>query len=126
MFTKRLTRTETISCILFYLTAIQLVLGLVAAGYDGVIALPTAQALPYLVLIGCAGLLAHYCLTNALSIAPATVVIPMDFVRLPVIAVLGMVLYQEGLDIWVFVGAFIIFAGNYMNIWVESRRSRAQ
>ena len=126
MFTKRLTRTETISCILFYLTAIQLVLGLIAAGYDGVIALPTAQALPYLVLIGCAGLLAHYCLTNALSIAPATVVIPMDFVRLPVIAVLGMVLYQEGLDIWVFVGAFIIFAGNYMNIWVESRRSRAQ
>ena len=111
---------------MFYLTAIQLVLGLIAAGYDGVIAFPPAQALPYLVLIGCAGLLAHYCLTNALSIAPATVVIPMDFVRLPVIAVLGMVLYQEGLDIWVFVGALIIFAGNYMNIWVESRRSRAQ
>ncbi|AXI56916.1 EamA family transporter [Sulfitobacter sp. JL08] len=126
MFTKRLTRTETISCILFYLTAIQLVLGLIAAGHDGDIALPTAQTLPYLVLIGCAGLLAHYCLTNALAIAPATVVIPMDFVRLPVIAVLGMVLYQEGLDIWVFVGALIIFAGNYMNIWVESRVARAR
>ena len=121
MFTKRLTRTETTTCILFYLTTMQLVLGLIGSGYDGDIARPTAATLPYLVLIGCAGLLAHYCLTNALSIAPATVVVPIDFIRLPVIAVLGMLLYNEALDIWVFIGAAVIFAGNYVNVWVESR-----
>lgn len=121
VFTKRLTRSETITGILFYLTTMQLVFGLVGSGYDGDIAFPTATTLPYLVLIGCAGLLAHYCLTNALSIAPATVVVPIDFIRLPVIAVLGMLIYNEAIDFWVFIGAAIIFAGNYINVWVESR-----
>lgn len=125
MFTKRLTRTETITCILFYLTVMQLILGLAAAGFDGDIALPTTASLPYLALIGCAGLLAHYCMTNALAIAPATVVVPFDFIRLPVIAVLAMLIYNESLDVWVFVGAAVIFAGNYLNIWVETQNRRA-
>jgi drug/metabolite transporter (DMT)-like permease len=121
MFTKRLTRTQSITCILFYLTTMQLVMGVIAAGYDGDIALPDAQSLPFVVLVGAAGLMAHYCMTNALAIAPATVVVPIDFVRLPFIAVVGMLLYNEALDIWVFVGAAVIFAGNYLNIWVETR-----
>lgn len=123
MFTKRLTRTQTITCILFWLTAMQLVMGLVMAGYDGDIALPDAATAPWVVLIGLAGLLAHYCLTNALSLAPATVVVPIDFIRLPTIAVIGMLAYGEAIDIWVFVGALVIFAGNYLNIWVETRRT---
>ena len=126
MFTKRLTRTQTITCILFYLTTMQLIFGLLFAGYDGDIALPDAQSLPFLALIGVCGLLAHYCLTNALSIAPATIVMPIDFIRLPVIAVLGMLLYAEALDVWVFVGAIVIFAGNYLNIWVETRNTVAK
>ena len=122
IFTKRLTRTESITCIMFFLTALQLVFGLLTAGYDGDIALPDAQTLPWLVLIGVAGLLAHFCIANALSIAPATVVIPIDFIRLPVIAVIGMLAYSEAIDIWIFVGALIIFAGNYLNIWAETRK----
>jgi drug/metabolite transporter (DMT)-like permease len=122
MLTKKLTRTESIACILFYLTTTQVVFGLIAAGYDGDIALPSADSLPWVVVIGCAGLLAHFCLTNALSIAPATVVIPIDFTRLPVIAVVGMLLYNEPLDLFVFAGALVIFAGNYLNIGHETRR----
>jgi drug/metabolite transporter (DMT)-like permease len=75
------------------------------------------------IIIGLAGLLAHFCLTNALSIAPATVVVPVDFIRLPTIAVVGMLVYGEVVDLWVFIGAAIIFAGNYLNILVETRRS---
>ncbi|MEM9576807.1 MAG: DMT family transporter [Pseudomonadota bacterium] len=122
MFTKKLTRTASITCILFYLTSMQLVFGIIAAGYDGDIALPSATGLPLVLLIGAAGLMAHFCLTNALAIAPATVVVPIDFVRLPAIAVVGMLLYNEALDLWVFAGAAIIFAGNYYNIWSETRR----
>ena len=122
MFTKRLTRTQTITTILFYLTVTQLVFGVVMAGYDGDIALPTLTHGPLLLLIGVAGLVAHYCLTTALSIAPATVVVPIDFIRLPVIAIIGMLVYAEALDIWVFVGAAIIFAGNYINLWVETHK----
>ena len=121
IFTKRLTRTQSITCILFYLTVLQLGFGLVTAGYDGDIALPNTETLPWLVLIGVAGLLAHFCITNALAIAPATVVVPIDFVRLPVIAITGMLVYGEALDLWVLLGAGIIFAGNYLNIWSETR-----
>ena len=121
IFTKRLTRTQSITCILFYLTVLQLAFGLVTAGYDGDIALPNTETLPWLVLIGVAGLLAHFCITNALAIAPATVVVPIDFVRLPVIAITGMLVYGEALDLWVLLGAGIIFAGNYLNIWSETR-----
>jgi drug/metabolite transporter (DMT)-like permease len=126
VLTKRLTRTQGITTILFYLTTTQLVFGLLTAGYDGDIALPDAASLPFLALVGVCGLLAHYCLTNALSLAPATVVVPIDFVRLPVIAIIGMLLYAEALDIWVFVGAGVIFAGNYLNLWFETRKPRAQ
>ncbi len=121
MLTKRLTRTQGITCILFYLTAMQLVFGIIAAGYDGDIAMPSVQALPLVILIGAAGLLAHFCMTNALALAPATVVVPIDFIRLPAIAIVGMLLYNEAIDVWVFAGAAVIFAGNYLNIWSETR-----
>ena len=123
IFTKRLTRTETITCILFYLTVMQLAFGVICAGYDGDIAMPSLDTLPWLVLIGFAGLLAHFCLTTALSLAPATVVMPVDFIRLPVIAMVGMLVYAEAIDMWVFIGAAIIFTGNYMNIWSETRKA---
>jgi drug/metabolite transporter (DMT)-like permease len=122
LFTKKLTRTATITGILFWLTAMQAALGLVTAGWDADIAWPSAAAWPWLAVIGVAGLVAHMCLTNALNIAPATVVVPFDFIRLPVIAVIGMALYGEALDLFVFLGAAVIFAANYLNIWTESRR----
>lgn len=123
IFTKRLTRTETLTCILFWMTVTQLVFGLICAGYDGDIAMPSATTAPWLILIGCGGLLAHYCLTTALSLAPATVVMPVDFVRLPVIAVVGLMFYDEAVDIFVVLGALVIFGANYVNIWSETRRS---
>ncbi|MGY9049509.1 DMT transporter permease [Puniceibacterium antarcticum] len=121
VFTRRLTRTETITCILFYLTVMQAVFGLICAGFDGDIAWPSAASWPWILVIGCAGLMAHFCLTTALSIAPATVVMPIDFARLPVIAVLGMLVYSEPLDPFVILGAAIIFVANYYNIWHETR-----
>ena len=124
ILTKRLTRNESLTCILAYLTLTQLVFGLICAGYDGDIALPTLQSAPLLAMVGLAGLVAHFCLTKALSIAPATVVIPIDFTRLPIIAIVGMVMFGEMLDIWVFIGAALIFAGNYYNITSESKKSQ--
>lgn len=125
IFTKRLTRTEKTVTILFYLTATQLVFGLICAGYDGDIAVPTGASLIWVAAIGAAGLLAHFCLTSALARAPATVVVPIDFIRLPVVAIVGMTLFHEPLDIYVFIGAILIFSGNYANLWAESKRTRA-
>lgn len=121
VFTRKLTRTETITCILFYLTVMQAVLGLGFAGFDGDIAFPTATNLPWVIVIAVAGLVAHFCLTTALSLAPATIVMPIDFTRLPVIAVVGMLLYAEPLDPFVLIGAALIFGANYYNIWSSTR-----
>ena len=125
VFTRFLTRTETITCILFYLTLMQAILGLICAGFDGDIALPSATTLPWVTLIAVAGLVAHFCLTTALSMAPAGIVMPIDFARLPVIALVGMVLYNEALDLWVLIGAAVIFGGNYLNIRAGARNQIA-
>jgi len=116
IYTKKLTRDTSLTTILFWLVIMQSVMGLICAGYDGQINLPTMVTLPWVVLIGAAGLIAHFCLTKALSIAPASTVIPFDFARLPLIAVVGMLFYNEPLDGFVFLGGIIIFAANYLNI----------
>ncbi len=123
--TKKLTRFASIACIMFWLAVMQAALGAAAAGLDGQIALPNAQTAPFLVLVGLAGLLAHFCITNALAIAPATVVVPFDFARLPTIAVVGMLLYHEPIDHWTMLGAAVIFCGIFLNVWSENRNSLA-
>ena len=122
MFTKKLTRVTTLASILVYMTVTQAVFGLICAGIDGGIALPSFNSLPWLVVIGCGGLMAHFCITNALAIAPATVVTPVDFTRLPVIAIIGYLFYNESIDALVILGALIIFGANYLNIWSETRK----
>ncbi len=125
VFTRLLTRTQTITCILFWLTVMQAVFGLVLAGYDGDVAVPTSIIWPWVLVVSVAGLVAHFCLTKALSLAPAAVVVPVDFARLPAIAIVGLVLYNEPLEGVVIVGAVIIFGANYLNIMAETRNNRA-
>ncbi|MBK5923598.1 EamA family transporter [Rhodovulum sulfidophilum] len=124
LFTRRLTRTQSIISILFWLTAMQAAMGLICAGLDGEIAWPSPTAWVPLGVIGLAGLTAHFCLTNALSVAPASIVMPLDFLRLPVIAVVGMLLYGEPLDPNVMIGAAIILVANFLNLRGESRQAR--
>ncbi|TCM77354.1 DMT family transporter [Rhodovulum steppense] len=121
LFTKRLTATQSIVSILFWLTVMQAGMGLVCAGIDGQIAWPSAAAWVPLAVLGVAGLMAHYCLTSALMVAPAIIVMPLDFLRLPVIAVVGMLLYGEPLEAAVFLGAAVILAANLLNLRTELR-----
>jgi drug/metabolite transporter (DMT)-like permease len=116
MMTKMLTRTDSLIAILFWLHLMQAVFALVIAGHDGTIAIPAPERMPAMLLIGIAGLTAHLCLTRALQTAPATVVMPMDFARLPVIAVVAMLVYGEPIDLAVFAGAALIFLGNWVNL----------
>ncbi|MCB1400581.1 MAG: DMT family transporter [Rhodobacteraceae bacterium] len=121
LFTKVLTRTAPVTEILFWLTVFQFGFGLVLALADGQTAWPTARSFPWLVLIGVAGIGAHLCLTRALSLAPASVVAPIDFARLPMIAIVGALFYNEPLAAPIFVGGAIILLANWINI----RRGRA-
>ena len=122
IFTKQLTQKVSITCILFWLTSMQLLMAVICAGYDGNISLPSSSNFIWIIIIGIGGLLAHFCITKALQLAPATVVTPIDFCRLPVIAAIGYVFYNEVLDIFIIGGAIIIFIANYINIWSETKK----
>ncbi|WP_246003742.1 DMT family transporter [Histidinibacterium lentulum] len=122
VLTRRLTRTDSITSILFWLTVMQAVFGVICAGIDGDIAMPGRTEAPLLIVIGCAGLAAHFCLTSALSLAPAGVIMPIDFLRLPLITVLGMAIYAEPFDPLVLLGGAIIFAATWSGL---ARRTRA-
>jgi len=112
--TKRLTSTETTLCILFWLTLIQAPMGLIVAG-----ALPTvppdATTALWVLALSFGGLAAHFCVTQAFRYGDATVVVPMDFFRLPLIALVGMAFYAEPLAWNVLAGGALIFAGNWLN-----------
>ena len=118
--TKKLAGRDTSLCILFYMTLIQLPLGLLPASLDWVT--PTAAHWPWLIVVGVTGLTAHYSMVRALSLADATVVIPMDFLRLPLIALVGYALYGERVEGFLAVGAALIVAGNLVNLVSERKK----
>ena len=117
LMTKLLTKGEPILSILFWLTLMQAVFGTVAMTVFGTVTLPTLATLPWLVLIGISGITAHFSLTTALSMAPASTVGPVDFARLPIIAVVGAIFYAEPIQPSLFAGAALIFLG----IWITLR-----
>ena len=118
--TKKITVHDPPVTILFYMTLIQLPLGFFLSVSNW--AFPAPGMWPWIIVVGIAALSGHYCLARALAIAPATVVVPMDFLRLPLIALVGFILYNEGLDYFVFIGAMIMLAGNLINIRAEQKK----
>ncbi|PSF04583.1 EamA family transporter [Marinobacter fuscus] len=118
--TKKLTGVDSPLCILFYMMLVQLPLGLVPALFDWTT--PQPEHWPWLAIIGMTGLTAHYCMVRALLLADATVVVPLDFLRLPFIALVGYLLYGEQLDGFLVAGAALILVGNGMNILAERRK----
>ncbi|MEM1299057.1 MAG: DMT family transporter [Pseudomonadota bacterium] len=124
MMTKALSRTETTWTILFWLTFTQVFYGAIFVFWDGTITLPEGQDILWVGLVGLCGLTAHICLTTALTYAPASVVAPMDFARLPLIAMVGWVFYGELVTIAVVMGALLILAANTLNLRAEQARAR--
>ena len=120
--TKKLTRTDSTFAILFWMMLIQLPIALVASEPLFVTKLTQAQA-PAIIGIGVSGLASHYCLTNAFRAGDAGVVVPLDFMRIPLIAVIGWWLYGESLDVFVFLGAGLIVTGILWNLRSEATRA---
>src|SRR5262245_40190341 len=118
--TKTLTKTDTVLAILFWMNVIQTPLALIPALPTWVA--PVLSDTPWILALAGGSLFAHYCMTRAFKLADATVVVPIDFMRLPLIAVVGALVYGEALDPWVFVGAAIIFMGTYYSLSREARR----
>jgi drug/metabolite transporter (DMT)-like permease len=114
VFMKRLAGSEAPLAIPFYMTVIQLPIALLPALPRWV--WPSAGLWPWVGVVAVAAVSAHYCLARAFRLADATLVVPMDFLRLPLIAVIGLAFYGEAPTIWVFVGALIVFAATWLNL----------
>ena len=120
VITKWLTRSDGALAIVFYMAVMQTLLGAVTSLF---VWTPIAAGdWPWLILLAFTGLSAHYCLTRALSAADASFVLPFEFLRLPLIAVMGFLLYSEAVEVATFLGAALIFAGTYYSLLYESRR----
>ncbi len=120
--TKKLTMTETTFGIVFWMAVIQLPLSLIGSDPAVFLHLGWLNVLPTLG-VGIAGLTSHYCLSNAFRAGDATLVVPLDFMRIPLIAVVGWAFYGEKLDIFVLLGALIIVAGVFWNLRSETARA---
>ena len=114
IYTKRIVATDTSLAVLFWMPLMQAPLALAAAIPDWVA--PRLADLHWMLLLGIGSYTAHYCMTRAMKIADATVVVPVDFARLPLIAVVGALFYAEPFDPLVLAGAALIFGGTYYSL----------
>jgi drug/metabolite transporter (DMT)-like permease len=122
--TKKLTHDVSTFVIIFWMNAMQLPIALAGSDPLFVLRLDTHTLIPAL-LFGVVGLTSHFCLTNAFRAGDASVVVPLDFMRIPLIALVGWLFYNETLDVFVFIGAGFIVCGVLWNLHAESRRRRA-
>jgi drug/metabolite transporter (DMT)-like permease len=119
--TKILTAYVSTFAIIFWMNAMQLPMALAGSDPLFLSKLDAGAILPALTL-GAVGLTSHFCLTNAFRAGDATVVVPIDFLRIPLIAAVGWMFYGESVDIFVFAGAALIICGVLWNLHAESKR----
>jgi drug/metabolite transporter (DMT)-like permease len=120
---KKLTSTDGPLALLFWMCVIQTAYGVIVGWQQ--LAVPPAHAMGWLVAVALCGLGTHYCMARAIALADTLLVAPMDFLRLPIIAAVGLLVYGEPLSFWVLLGGAVIAAGNIINIAGErvGRRS---
>ena len=103
---KSLSRTESSRAMVAYMTLFLTPLSLVPALF--VWQTPSLAVIGFMVLVGGLATVAHLCFSHAMHLADASAVIPLDYLRLPLVALIGWLLFDEGMDGWSWLGAAII------------------
>jgi drug/metabolite transporter (DMT)-like permease len=117
--TKSLTRTDSTVQIIFWMLVLQSLIGIAPA--LAVWRWPSAAVWPWVLVIAFCGTFSHYCLARALSHADATVVVPMDFARVPLTALAGWLVYAEKVDLLTVAGTVLILGANVLNLQRQRR-----
>ncbi len=111
---KSLTRTDAPVAISFWMLVVQSAIGLIPA--IAVWRWPSAVAWGWVLVVAFCGTYSHYCFAKAMQHAEATVVVPMDFLRVPLTALVGWLAYSERLDLFTVLGVGLILTGNLLNL----------
>src|SRR6201999_4530720 len=90
---KSLTRTEQTFVIIFWMLVVQSAAGIGPCLYFWT--WPSAYTWGWAVVIAFCGTFSHFCMARAMLYADATVVVPMDFLRVPLTALAGWLIYSE-------------------------------
>jgi drug/metabolite transporter (DMT)-like permease len=112
--TKSLTRTDSAVQIIFWMLVVQSIIGFAPA--LAVWRWPSATVWGWVLLIAFCGTFSHYCMTRAMRHADATVVVPMDFLRVPLTALAGWLVYAERIDMLTVIGTALILGANLLNL----------
>jgi drug/metabolite transporter (DMT)-like permease len=112
--TKTLATTESPITILLYMCMIQLPIGLFLSLSTWV--WPQEEQWLWLFVIGLSALSAHYCLAKTMQYAEITTIITLDFFRLPLIALVGVVFYAEPFELPLLIGGGLMLFGNLIGI----------
>jgi drug/metabolite transporter (DMT)-like permease len=119
---KVLVRTDSPDSIATYQMIIYVPISLIPALF--VWDWPTLTQLVMMVGTGMFGTFTQRSLTRAYAAADATVVVPFDSTRLVFAAFLGLLLFQEFPDIWVWTGGAVIFAATVALTHMEAKAFR--
>lgn len=114
VMTKSLTRSESVVAIIFWMLIVQSAIGLLPA--IAVWRWPATQTWPWIVVVAFCGTFSHYCMARAMRHADVTAIVPMDFLRVPLTAAAGWLLYAERVDLFTVLGALLILGANLLNL----------
>ena len=107
---KQLTRVDSADTVVFYTYVFWVPLSLVPALFVWV--WPTGLAWVWLVATGVLGTLGQLLWTRALRLGEVSALTPISFMQLPLVSLLGWLLFNETLDRWTVIGAGIILGAN--------------
>jgi drug/metabolite transporter (DMT)-like permease len=117
---KALTRTEGSASLVAWQTLLIAPISLIPALF--VWSWPSPEMWVWLIVLGIFASVAHVAFTRAFSMADTTYLMPFDYSRLPMVALLGWIFFNETTDLCTWVGAAIIAASS---IYVAHREAVA-
>lgn len=123
---KQLTARSSSAVIVMWMVALQLPFAAILVLATGEWVTPSWRDAPLILVLGLTALSAHYMMAQALRFMDASLALPIDFLRVPLIAIFGWLLYDEAISAAVFVGAALIFGANYMAMRAERGSSPRQ
>ncbi|SRR5690554_6180777 len=119
VFVKRLTATCSPAVIVMWMVLMQCPMAALMMWFTTDWVVPSWLDAPWIVVLGVATLCAHYTMARALQIMDASLAIPIDFLRVPLVAVIGWLYYGETIGAAVFVGAALIAGANFFAMRAE-------
>ena len=105
---KNLTTTEPAKTIVIYMALLQTPMALVPALF--VWEWPGLTTWVWLICLAGAGTLGHLLYTRAIHLSEVSQMQPIEFIRLPIIAVFAYLLFAEIPTLWTWIGGIVIFS----------------